>query len=115
VIPFQEYYRFSEVAVLTIALNLAVNLLSRAFGLYQRSVLHNKPKLLLRIVFSTGIGSISVGLVMIALTGVLSLEGFPRTVIFWNALTLFLFFATSRLIAVGLGALPRPDKYSYMI
>jgi len=103
-IPFQEYYRFSEVAVLTIALSLVINLpMAYALGLYQRSILHNQAKLLLRIALGAALGSITVGMIMIALTGILSLEGFPRTVIAWNALILFLFFATSRLITTGLG------------
>ncbi len=103
-IPFQEYYRFSEVAVITIALSLAVNLpFAYILGLYQRSTLHNKPKLMLRIALGAGFGSMIVGAIMIALTGILSLEGFPKTVIAWNALIQFLLFATSRLVAVGLG------------
>ncbi len=111
-IPFQEYYRFSEVAVLTIALSLVINIpIAYATGLYQRSVLQNKPKLLLRIALCTIIGSTLVGLIMIALTGILSLEGFPRTVILWNALILFLFFGTSRLIAFALGTSnPTPNQ-----
>ncbi len=104
-IPFGEYYRFSEVAVLTIALSLVINIpTAYAIGLYQRSILHNRAKLLVRIALCTGIGSIIVGLIMIVLTRVLSLEGFPRTVILWNALIAFLLFGTSRLIAVGLGS-----------
>jgi len=103
-IPFQEYYRFSDVAVIMIALSLVINIpVAYVSGLYQHSILHDKPKLIWRIALSASIASTMVGLIMIVLTRILSLEGFPRTVIFWNALISFLFFGTSRLIALGLG------------
>jgi len=102
-ITFQEYYRFSDVAVIMIALSLIISIpAAYIFGLYQQSVLQDKLKLIGRIAVFAIATSTIVGLIMIVLTKTLSLEGFPRTVIVWNALLTFLLFSASRLIVLGL-------------
>jgi hypothetical protein len=55
-LPFREYYNYSDVAVVMIAVSLVINLLSAyLLGLYQRAVIFDPRKLLWRLtVFSVG-------------------------------------------------------------
>jgi hypothetical protein len=102
-LPFNQYYRFSDSAVIMIGLSLIVNIAcAYLFGLYQRRVVYNPLKLLSRLaLFAVATSSIA-GAGMIVISQTAHLEGFPRAVIPIDMALTFLLFGISRLIALGL-------------
>lgn len=103
-LPFREYHQYSDAAIAMIALSLVVNIPSAyLLGLYQRSVIFDPRKLLLRLaLFSFGTSAL-VGALMIAVSVIAQFGGFPRAVIPLNMLFSFILFGSVRFIFLGLG------------
>jgi hypothetical protein len=102
-LSLDSYYQYSSAATVMIAMSLVVNpLCAYIFGLYQRTVIYNPLQLLRRLVLFTAVISAVSGSLIIALNGMGVFDGFPRTVIFINALLSFILFGGIRFLYIGL-------------
>jgi hypothetical protein len=102
-VTFDAYYKFSDAAGVMIALSLAVKIpIAYLFGLYKHATLSNISNSLKQTVLFGLSTSAIVGIGMIALTPLAHFEGFPRTVILYDAVITILFFMITRLGVLGL-------------
>jgi hypothetical protein len=91
-----EYYRYSDIAVITAGIGIAIKLICAfGFGLYQRETLGRLGAFFIRLILSTVAGSTLLGAIMILVSQVGDFAGFPRMVLVWDfAFTLFGFGLT---------------------
>lgn len=102
-LSLDSYYQYSSAATVMIGLSLVINIPCAYFlGLYQRAIVHRPLQLLRRLALFAAIGSAISGTIMIVLTGMGVFDGFPRTVIFINALLSFILFGGIRFLYNGL-------------
>lgn len=103
-IGFPDYYEFTDMALVMVALGLIVKIsCAFLFGLYQHSGLSSSRKLLKQLLLSNLISSAIIGLLMITGQRLGILQGsFPRITLLLDLAFTVLLFGISRLIFIGL-------------
>ena len=102
-VTFDGYFKFSDAAVVMIALSLLIKAPGAyLFGLYQHNTLSNARKFLQQLVLFSITTSGLVGVIMIAITPFAHFEGFPRTAILTDMLITILLFGLPRVGLFGL-------------
>ena len=102
-VTFDGYFKFSDAAVVMIALSLLVKVPGAyLFGLYQHSTLSNTRKFLQQLVLFAITTSGLVGVLMIVITPFAHFEGFPRTAIPTDMLITIFLFGLTRIGLFGL-------------
>ena len=98
------YYRYVDVALMMIVLNLVVRVsCAFLFGLYQRSVLSRPGELFKRLILFTLVSTAIAGVLMLASLEFGLVQGtFSRLIIFVDLGLTFAFFGISRLLFIGL-------------
>ena len=100
-ITFDDYYKFSDVAMAIVAVSILVKIpAAYLFGLYQSS---NTKTMLTRVAVFSVSATIITGIVMIVASrfGMFE-EGFPRSSVLNDMLMTFLLFGVTRLGAIGI-------------
>ncbi|MBK9927875.1 MAG: hypothetical protein IPP66_21595 [Anaerolineales bacterium] len=101
-VTFDKYYKFSDAAVVMIALSLIIKIPAAYLsGLYQHTTITNVRSLLKQLILFGVSSSAIVGALMIVITPIGHFEGFPRAVIFYDLAITLLFFGGIRLGILG--------------
>ncbi|MEP7134213.1 MAG: hypothetical protein ABI904_04720 [Chloroflexota bacterium] len=105
----RQYYFYTSSALTTSFLALIIKIpLAYFIGLYERSFANQGLWSVLRkIALFTGLGSFSVGAIMLILAQANFFVGFPRTALIYDLLFTFAFFTFSRLGFAGLHTNPK--------
>lgn len=94
-----EYYQFSDMAVIMVALAVAIKISAAyLFGLYQHKINARFGYFLLRLTAFALTSSAILGTAMLIISQFGDYAGFPRTVIVWDFGCTLLFFGLSRII-----------------
>jgi len=110
-VTFDNYYKYSSVAVTMIAVSLIIKIpAAYLFGLYQKSVAFNGTTFFKNLIRFSVTTSVIVGSIMLVISKVANFEGFPRTVILNDFLITTFLIGITRASAIGLKNQPANPK-----
>ncbi|MCC6299146.1 MAG: hypothetical protein IT314_07600 [Anaerolineales bacterium] len=111
-----EYYDFSKIAVIMVALALGIKLIAAYFfGLYQRRLATDFRHFALRLIAFAVTTSALLGGAMLAIAQLGNFAGFPRTAIALDFAVTLLFFGSSRLIFIIFRTSPNTSEPSPLL
>ncbi|HSG45546.1 MAG TPA: hypothetical protein VLA72_20560, partial [Anaerolineales bacterium] len=102
-VSFDEFLKYSDVALTMIAISMIVKIFSAfLFGLYKNPNQINREELAKSLLLFSGFAATLTGIIMIVLQPLTNFEGFPRTIILYDFILTTFLFGITRYASFGL-------------